>query len=215
MKLTEHKIERLTVEPGRKDRLVFDDQQRGLAVRVSAKGGRSYLAQFTAHGIKRRVALGSCSALPLSKAREAAAAIMGDVAKGRNPATERKEAAAKAKRTRDRLTFGGLIDHWARLHLSQKRPRYAAEATRALRFAFERQLDRPAEDLERATVVRVLDGLTRSQAGNAAQSSAAPKGTAIASRTAARSCERTPQCPIARSQAYLPTRSSSCRALQQ
>jgi hypothetical protein len=43
MKLTERKIETLAVEQGRKDRLVFDDAQRGLAVRVTASGGRTYL----------------------------------------------------------------------------------------------------------------------------------------------------------------------------
>jgi len=32
MKLTERKIETLSVDRGRKDRLVFDDAQRGLAV---------------------------------------------------------------------------------------------------------------------------------------------------------------------------------------
>ena len=72
MKLTERKIERLAVEHGRKDKLVFDDAQRGLAVRVTASGGRTYLCQYTLNGQKWRVPLGSCSALSLSKAREAA-----------------------------------------------------------------------------------------------------------------------------------------------
>ena len=85
MRLTERKIEKLSPEHGRKDRLVFDDAQRGLAVRVTASGGRTYLCQYTLHGHKWRVPLGACSAVSLCKAREAAAAIMCDVAKGRNP----------------------------------------------------------------------------------------------------------------------------------
>ena len=138
MKLTERKIEALAVETGGKDRLVFDDAQRGLAVRVTASGSRTYLCQYTLHGQKWRVPLGACSALSLSSAREAAAAIMGDVAKGRNPAAERKEAAAaeRAKRARDRLTLRVLIDDWHRLHLAERRPSYAAEAVRALHYAF-------------------------------------------------------------------------------
>jgi hypothetical protein len=73
MKLTsEPKIEKLATERGRKDRLVFDDAQRGLAVRVTASGGRTYLCQYTLHGHKWRVPLGACSAVALSKAREAA-----------------------------------------------------------------------------------------------------------------------------------------------
>ena len=44
MRLTERKIETLTADGGKKDRLVFDDAQRGLAVRVTASGSRTYLA---------------------------------------------------------------------------------------------------------------------------------------------------------------------------
>jgi Arm DNA-binding domain len=76
MKLTERKIEKLSTEHRRKDWLVFDDAQRGLAVRVTASGGQTYLCQYTLHGHKWRVPLGSCSAVALSKAREAAAALM-------------------------------------------------------------------------------------------------------------------------------------------
>src|SRR6516165_10892977 len=120
MKLTERKIEKLAVERGGKDRLVFDDTQRGLAVRVTANGGRTYLCQYSLHGQKWRVPLGACSALALADARDAAAAIMGDVAKGRNPVADRKEAAAveRAKRARNSFTLRVLIDDWQRQHLT-------------------------------------------------------------------------------------------------
>jgi integrase len=187
MKLTERKIEAEAVRRGQKDRLVFDDTQRGLAVRVTASGGRTYLCQYSLHGQKWRVPLGSCSALSLSSAREAAAAIMGDVAKGRNPAAERKEAAAaeRAKRTRDRLTLRVLIDDWHRLHLAVRRPSYAAEAVRALHYAFPHALDDAAEDLDRATVMRALDALTRRRARENASGAYKAKGAAMSGRTAA------------------------------
>jgi integrase len=187
MKLTEWKIETLAVEQGRKDRLIFDDAQRGLAVRVTASGGRTYLCQYSLHGQKWRVPLGTCSAFSLSSAREAAAAIMGDVAKGRNPAAERKEAAAaeRAKRTRDRLTLRLLIEDWNRHHLAGRRPRYAAEAVRALHYAFADALDSAAEDLDRAAVVRALDALTRRRARKNASATGKPKGAAMTGRTAA------------------------------
>ena len=54
-KLTEKVIERLACEPGQRDRLVFDSEQRGLAVRVVAAGSKSYLAQYVVAGRKRRV----------------------------------------------------------------------------------------------------------------------------------------------------------------
>ncbi len=187
MKLTERKIEAETAKPGQKDRLIFDDAQRGLAVRVTASGSRSYLCQYTLGGQKWRVPLGACSALSLASAREAAAAIMGDVAKGRNPAKERKEAAAaeRTKRTRDRLTLRVLIDDWHRLHLAARRPSYAAEAVRALHYAFTNALEDAAEDLDRATVVRALDALTRRRARENASGAHKPKGSAMTGRTAA------------------------------
>jgi hypothetical protein len=187
MRLTERKIETLTADGGKKDRLVFDDAQRGLAVRVTASGSRTYLCQYTLNGQKWRVPLGSCSALSLSKAREAAAAVMGDVAKGRNPAAERKEAAATewAKRVRGRLTLAVLIQDWARLHLAHRRLRYATEAVCALRHALVKHLERPAEDLDRAAVVHALDALSRRHKEKGKGKSSIRHGTAIASRTAA------------------------------
>ncbi|MGA9599175.1 MAG: Arm DNA-binding domain-containing protein, partial [Methylocystis sp.] len=97
MKLTQARIAALTCPAGKRDALIFDDDQRGLGVRVTAGGSKSFLAQYTVHGQKRRVPLGSCGALPLAKAREAVRAIMGDVAKGSDPAAERREAAAEAR----------------------------------------------------------------------------------------------------------------------
>jgi type VI protein secretion system component VasF len=72
---------------------------------------------------------------------------MGDVAKGKNPAAERKDAAAaeRAKRARDRLTLRALIEDWNRLHLAGRRASYAAEAVRALHYAFADALDDAAE----------------------------------------------------------------------
>jgi integrase len=187
MKLTERKIDKLATEYSRKDRLVFDDAQRGLAVRVTASGGRTYLCQYTLHGHKWRVPLGACSAVALSKAREAAAAIMGDVAKGRNPASERKDAAAaeRARRTRNRLTFRVLIEDWKRLHLASRRPSYAAEAVRALHYAFVDHLDGAAEDLDRTAVVRALDALLRRRKRKDDDSAGKSRGAAMIARTAA------------------------------
>ena len=187
MKLTERKIAALAVENGGKDRLIFDDEQRGLAVRVTASGGRTYLCQYTLHGHKWRVPLGACSAVPLFKARQATAALMGDVAKGHNPAAERKEAAAaeRARRARNRLTLRMLIDDWARLHLAGRRPSYATEAVRALHHAFAEHLDDAAEDLDRRSVVRALDALARRRKRKDGNRAGRANGAAMIGRTVA------------------------------
>jgi len=168
MKLTLNRIDSLKCPEGKRDTLVFDHDQRGLGVRITAGGGKTYLAQYNWHGQKRRIPLGSCSALSLAKARDAVRAIMGDVAKGIDPAAERKKAKAH-----EALTLSALLSDWQALHLASKRPSYAAEAARALRNAFARHLALPAANLSRAIVVKTLDSMTR-------------KGsTAMAARTAA------------------------------
>ena len=175
MKLTHYRIAALKCPAGKRDALFFDDEQRGLGVRVTAGGSKTFLAQYTWHGRKRRMPLGSCDALALAKAREAVQAIMGDVAKGIDPAGERKKAAI-AERQREALeamTLAVLLSDWQALHLANKRPRYALEAIRALRRSFSPYLDFPAGDIDRALVVKVLDAMAR-------------KGRAsMASRTAA------------------------------
>lgn len=163
MKLTQARIAALKCPAGKRDMLVFDDEQRGLGVRVTAGGSKTYLAQYTTHGRKRRVPLGSCAAVSLAKAREAARAIAGDVAKGKDPAGERKAATVEARRkaVHGAYTLARLIDDWSALHLAVKRPRYAREAVRALRLAFADHLDLPAADLDRTAVVKISDGLNR------------------------------------------------------
>lgn len=162
MKLTQAKITDLECPAGKKDILVFDDEQAGLGVRVSAGGTKSFLVQYRHAGEKRRLPLGSCAAISLKAARQAAQAIMGDVAKGCDPAAERKEAArsAKEKAEHDALTLGVLIDLWKERHLAGLRPGYAAEATRALRFAFRKHLTSPAGALTSKIVKATLGAIT-------------------------------------------------------
>ena len=97
MKLTQRRIEGLECPRDKKDILVFDDEQAGLGVRVTSGGGKWYLAAVSprrgeaAHS--PRLLLGDIA----GSAREAVRALMGDVAKGRAPAAERKETAKKEK----------------------------------------------------------------------------------------------------------------------
>jgi integrase len=163
VKLTQRRIETLECPAGAKDALVFDDEQRGLGVRVTAGGGKSYLAQYTLGRQKRRIPLGSCSAISLAAARAAVQEILGKVATGRDPAAERKAAALEAARkaAHEALTLEALLEQWEALHLADRRERYRAEAVRAVKLAFVDRLKAPAADLSRTTVVRVLDGLAR------------------------------------------------------
>jgi integrase len=160
---TDKSLKALTLEPGRKDRLVFDDVCPGLGVRVTAAGRKLFLAQWVDPTIKRKVRepIGTWGAITIEQARTAARALLGDVARGINPKAEKEKAKAIAEQERrdTALTLDALISEWATLHLANRRPVYRAEAQRAIRHAFSEILKRPASRLSRADAVKVLDAI--------------------------------------------------------
>ena len=200
MKLTQRRIDDLVCPVGRRDIMVFDEEQRGLGVRITTGGGKTYVAQYTFAGSKRRVPLGSCSAISLAAAREAVRTVLGDAARGVDTAAERK---AKLKAAADAVTLAELIDRWDKLHLSVRRPNYSTAATSALRRTFARHLDRPAGSLDRAAVVWVLDALSKddktAMAGALARYGSALYGWAIRRGTlSGNPFERVPVAPTVR-----------------
>jgi integrase len=169
-KLTDRFITALKPEGTAKDRLAFDTECKGLGVRATAAGSKTFLVQWTdpATGRKVREPLGAWGSITVEQARTAARALLGRVAQGLNPAAERAAAKAADEARREarareqeeaRFTLDALIADWARLHLAGKRARYSAEAERALRVAFRAHLDQPAAALTHAAVIAVLDAL--------------------------------------------------------
>jgi integrase len=164
-KLTDKFLAAVTVENGRKDRLVFDTACPGLGCRVTAKGTRTFIAQWTDPTTRRKVRepIGVWGNLTIDQAREAVRVRLGAVAKGINPKAEREcqREAAERERAETALTFEALIEEWKALHLTQRRPRYAAEAERAIRLGLAELLKRPAARISRAAAVNALDRIVR------------------------------------------------------
>ena len=169
-KLTDRFLAALRVDEGRKDRLVFDTACPGLGVRLTTKGTRTFLVQWTDPATRRKVRepVGVWGGITIEQAREAARARLGEVAKGIDPKAARIHRRAEAERERAEaaLTFDALVSEWAALHLAQRRQRYRAEAVRAIGHAFPDLLKRPAARLTKADAVNALDKLVR--AGKAA-----------------------------------------------
>jgi hypothetical protein len=169
LKLSDRVLTGLKVEAGRKDRLVFDLACPGLGVRVTAKGTRTFIVQWTDPATKRKMRerLGVWGSLTVDQAREAARIRLGQVAKGINPRAERLRVRADAERERAEaaLTFDALISEWETLHLIHRRPRYAAEAARAIRLGLASLLKLPAARITKAQTVNELDEIVK--VGNA------------------------------------------------
>jgi integrase len=180
---TDTLVANLECPAGQKDKLFFDDEQKGLGVRVTQSGGRVFIVQWTdtATGQKRREVLGAYGAITTDQARKAAAVYRGDVAKGLDPHAERlakaealrkakeaakleraaKMAAKLAAKQEAAFTMKALVTDWAALALAKRRPRYRAEAARALGYAFKKEWDKAASALSKARVVEVQDDLAK------------------------------------------------------
>jgi integrase len=163
-KFTDRFLAGLRLEAGRKDRLVFDTECRGLGVRVTPKA-RAFIVQWTDPATKRKMRepIGLWGNITIDQARIAARARLGAVAAGINPRAARLRLKQEAERERSEaaLTFDALIDEWAVLHLAQRRERYRAEAVRAIRYAFAALLKRPAAQITRGDAVNALDSLVK------------------------------------------------------
>jgi integrase len=169
-KFTDRVLAGLKLEAGRKDRLVFDSECRGLGVRVTPKA-RTFIVQWTDRATRRKVRepIGVWGNITIDQARDAARARLGAVAKGIDLKAERLRRRAEDERERAEaaLSLDALVEEWDVLHLTQRRESYRLEAIRAIRHACPDLLKRPAARITRADAVNALDSLVK--AGRAAR----------------------------------------------
>ncbi|WP_372623047.1 tyrosine-type recombinase/integrase [Falsiroseomonas sp.] len=166
-------IDALTIPSGGREAWLSDSTVKGLRVRATSGGAKTFFACWTdkATGERRRHKIGAWGAITLKQARDAARIILGEVAKGRDPSKElaRQREAAKARKAEEALTVEALIERWGQ-HLARnsRRPGYIGEAKRALKQVFAAHLGRPAVKLGKAEVREVFDGmLDAGKVGNA------------------------------------------------
>ena len=86
-KLTKRVVEGAEVQA--RDYFIWCDELPGFGVRIYPSGKRSYLIQYRADGRSRRAKLGLHGHLTCDQARKEAMALLGQVARGADPAEER------------------------------------------------------------------------------------------------------------------------------
>ena len=102
-KLTKVIVERLAVQ--QRDYFAWDADVAGFGIRVWPSGRKVYMAQYRANGRTRRVKIGAHGPVTTEQARTQAKIILGDVARGEDPAED------KATR-RKSLTVNELCDQY-------------------------------------------------------------------------------------------------------
>ncbi len=88
-KITKRLVE--SIHPAAHDILEWDSELRGFGVRAKPSGVRSYLIQYrNQHGRSRRLTIGTHGRLTAEEARSEARRLLADVARGGDPAEDRK-----------------------------------------------------------------------------------------------------------------------------
>jgi integrase len=155
--LTDTFIKNCKCEPGRALVEYRDFDTRGLELRVSAKGAKTWRLHYTrrADGKRRAIGLGSYPAVSLKDARTKARGHQGSI----ENAEKQADPAAKAQALRSAETFAEVAEEWIRLHGV---PNKGARTLRDDRSMLARHIlpvlgSRKAVRITKSDVIRLLD----------------------------------------------------------
>ena len=130
--------------------LIWDEAERGLGLRITAHGGKSYVFQGRVQGQSRRVTIGQCDAISLTQARAAAAGLRNQFHEGIDPKLEKQREAVRAVTLKDirtrycaeKKTRNGALKDSTKQSILMLSDRY-----------FSDWLDKPVIDITRGDVV--------------------------------------------------------------
>lgn len=123
-RLTKRSVDSLETKAA--DYFVWDETLAGFGVRVMPSGAKTYQCQYRKGGRTRRVSLGRHGVLTVDEARKLAKELLGQVAKGENPAEE-------ISRNRRVPTVAALCERFFETHAKERcKPTTQKEYRRAL-----------------------------------------------------------------------------------
>jgi integrase len=152
--LTPQLIKALT-PPASGNRIEWDDEERGLGIRITKGGHRAFVLRYTVQGRERRMTLGEYPALSLTAARKMARARKGDVVHGADPL-----ATKEAERTA--VTLGRAIAQYVAERVPEQKARTQLETRRALETHWAPLHPLPLGAISRGQVAATLLGLAKS-----------------------------------------------------
>jgi integrase len=171
MKLDAKTVASLTLSPGEKDRIFFDDQLPGFGYRLrlgaSAKVRATWIAQYRRAGGTRRVLIGNANVIGAEAARAAAKKILAAVALGQDPQADRADRRTKDQQvllvtTREIGDDGkpvrkGVIAEYLAAKKPDVRPRTYVEIERYLTSTYFRSLhSMPIDTIKRKDIATRL-----------------------------------------------------------
>src|SRR6516165_9615623 len=141
--------------PAKTAYLIWDTHQRGLALRVQPTGSKSFVAVYSRHGRPRWLHLGKADAIALSDARTMTAEVMLAVAKGGDPAAERKA-------ERGAGTFAELAAKYVEQYAKRHNKSWRASETLIQRYVLPRYGRLAASAITRGDIKQMMSRMAAS-----------------------------------------------------
>lgn len=156
-----------SIEPPAKGKLRIPDRQvKGLFLRVTSKGARSYILRYTAEGRRGEAALGDARSITLKSARSKALDMLSDLAVRKIDPVEAKREAIRQEKAKKEETFSALAERYSI---------DAARRKRASTLGYERWLldnhilpklgPRRYADIRRAEIIAFVEAVGASAGG--------------------------------------------------
>ena len=139
--------------------LIWDSLQRGLALRVQPTGAKAWVVVYSRQGRSRWLTLGNADAIGLADARLLAAEAMVEVARGRDPAAERKA-------QRGAGTFAELADRYLDEHAKKHNKSWKQARTLVERYVLPSWAKLQADTITRADAKALLRRIEAPILGN-------------------------------------------------
>jgi integrase len=153
--LTANFVKTATAEPGKDRSIYWDTTMPGFGLAVMQSGARSFVVQYRAAGVSRRLTLPDT--LSLEDAKREARKRLGEVAGGRDPLTEERAKVAAAKAAKANTLRIIAADYFKR---EGSKIRTMKERISTFeRLVFPKLGDRPIDQIQRSDIVRVLDSI--------------------------------------------------------
>ncbi|MGY4414896.1 hypothetical protein ACVWW4_006632 [Bradyrhizobium sp. LB7.1] len=173
LRLTDAAIRAATLPPGKSQHYLHDTEQPGLAMRMRATGGRTWVFMFTKPGTKgtQRKTLGAWPKFNEKAARRAATVVAGEVVIGIDPNEVKREAKRQALAERQCTTLATLIveDGPYEMSLTGRQVVNWKPAMSALRRGLKDHFDLAIAELTRRQIMAAVDRIGKTGKRGAAK----------------------------------------------
>ncbi|MDH2405312.1 integrase arm-type DNA-binding domain-containing protein [Bradyrhizobium sp. SSUT18] len=171
--LTDAVIRNATLPPGKAQHYLHDDKLPGLALRMRATGGRTWVYLFTKPGVRgtQRKTLGPWPKYNEKAARKAATIAAGEVFKGVDPNDAKREARRQQAAEKQRTTLTTLIveDGPYQASLTGRQVVNWKPAMSALRRGLKQHAESAVGDLTRRQIMAAVDKIAKTGKRGAAK----------------------------------------------